>query len=132
MIVKAAYYPHQLPTKIVIQTLDGAYKSADLTPFRILSEDDLQPLAVFNPQMGDAIPDYTIKFYGLSLDTDPRLKQLRTNAGLTQKGLADAAGVNIRQIQKIEAGEIQIGNITLKNAKALADALHTSIDSLLD
>ena len=132
MIVKAAYYPHQLPSKIVIQTLDGAYKSADLTPFRILSEDDLQPLAVFNPQMGDAIPDYTIKFYGLSLDTDPRLKQLRTNAGLTQKGLADVAGVNIRQIQKIEAGEIQIGNITLKNAKALADALHTSIDSLLD
>lgn len=132
MIVKAAYYPHQLPTKIVIQTLDGAYKSADLTPFRILSEDDLQPLAVFNSQMGDAIPDYTIKFYGLSLDTDPRLKQLRTNAGLTQKGLADAAGVNIRQIQKIESGEIQIGNITLKNAKALADALHTSIDSLLD
>lgn len=132
MIVKAAYYPHQLPTKIVIQTLDGTYKSADLTPFRILSEDDLQPLAVFNPQMGDSIPDYTIKFYGLSLDTDPRLKQLRTNAGLTQKGLADAAGVNIRQIQKIEAGEIQIGNITLKNAKALADALHTSIDSLLD
>lgn len=60
------------------------------------------------------------------------ITDLRKAAGLTQKGLADAAGINIRQIQKIEAGEIQIGNITLKNAKALADALHTSIDSLLD
>lgn len=132
MVVKAAYYPHQMPTKIVVQMLDGSYKSADLTPFRILSGKDLTPLAVFNPQMGDEIPGYTLKFYGLSFDTDQRLKQLRTGAGLTQQALADASGVGIRQIQSIEAGKIQIGNITLKNAKALADALHISIDSLLD
>ena len=60
------------------------------------------------------------------------ITELRKSAGLTQKALADAAGINIRQIQKIESGEVQIGNITLKNAKALADALHVSIDSLLN
>lgn len=60
------------------------------------------------------------------------ITELRKSAGLTQKALADAAGINIRQIQKIESGEIQIENITVKNAKALADALHVSIDSLLN
>ena len=132
MIVKAAYYPHQMPTKIVVQTIDGAYKSANLTPFRMLSDKDLTPLAVFNPQMGDDIPSYTLKFYGLSYCTDQRLKQLRISAGLTQQALADASGINIRQIQSIEAGKIQMANITLRNAKALADALQVPIDSLLD
>ena len=60
------------------------------------------------------------------------ITELRKSAGLTQKALADAAGINIRQIQKIESGEIQIENITVKNAKALADALHVSIGSLLN
>lgn len=60
------------------------------------------------------------------------LADLRKSVGLTQQKLATASGINIRQIQKIESGEVQIGNITLKNAKALADALHVSIDSLLD
>lgn len=60
------------------------------------------------------------------------LKTLRKAAGMTQGDLAAASGVNIRQIQKIETGEIQVENITLKNAKALADALHVSIDSLLN
>jgi len=60
------------------------------------------------------------------------LADLRKSVGLTQQKLATASGINIRQIQKIESGEVQIGNITLKNAKALADALHVSIDSLLN
>ena len=60
------------------------------------------------------------------------LKTLRKAAGMTQGDLAAASGVNIRQIQKIETGEIPVENITLKNAKALADALHVSIDSLLN
>ena len=59
------------------------------------------------------------------------LQSLRAAAGLTQKQLAAAAGVNIRQIQKIEAGEIQIGNVTLQNAARLAEALGVTIESLL-
>ena len=60
------------------------------------------------------------------------LQSLRAAAGLTQKQLAEAAGVNIRQIQKIEAGEIQIGNVTLQNAVRLAEALGVTIESLLE
>ena len=56
------------------------------------------------------------------------LKNHRKAAGFTQKKLAEAAGMNISQIQKLERGEISIDNITLKNAVALADAM--GIDDL--
>lgn len=60
------------------------------------------------------------------------LRAYRKDANLTQQNLADLAGMNIRQIQKIESGEIKIENLTLRNAKSLADALKLPIDSLLD
>ena len=131
MIIKNAYYPHQLPTQIVVEALDGEFYAADLSPFRAVNESDLRPLAVFSPVMGDEIPDYTLKFYHLVRESDPTLKQHRINAGLTQKQLAEASGVNIRQIQKIESGEIQIGNVTLQNAARLASALGVELKDLL-
>lgn len=60
------------------------------------------------------------------------IRDRRQAAGLTQRVLAAAAEMNIRQIQKLEAGEIQIGNITLANAKRLADAFGCKIEDLLD
>ena len=59
------------------------------------------------------------------------LKDLRQTAGMTQAALAEKSGVNIRQIRKIELGEIKIGNITLQNAVRLAGALGVSIEALL-
>lgn len=59
------------------------------------------------------------------------LKEMRKAAGLTQTQLASAAGINIRQIQKLEAGEIRLGNLTLANAAKLADALGISMEALL-
>ena len=60
------------------------------------------------------------------------IKDLRSRKGLTQKTLAAVAGINIRQIQKIEAGEIRIENLTLGNAKKLATALGVQIEALLE
>ena len=60
------------------------------------------------------------------------LKAHRTAANLTQQALAMKAGINIRQIQKIESGEIDINNITLRTAIALADALDISMDYFID
>ena len=51
--------------------------------------------------------------------------------GMTQKELAGKAGVGIRQIQKYESGEYNTGNMTLKNAIALADALECEVGDLL-
>lgn len=52
-----------------------------------------------------------------------KIKQLRTTAGMTQRELAEKAGVNIRQIQKYEVDQPEIGNVSLRIAVALADAL---------
>lgn len=132
MTIVNAWYPKQLPTKIAIELTDGSHHLANLTPFRAITEKDLQPLAIWFPSMGDEIPDYTLKLYRLARADEPKLKRLRIDAGLTQAQLAEAAGVNIRQIQKIEAGEIQIGNVTLQNAARLAAALGVTIESLLE
>lgn len=59
------------------------------------------------------------------------LKDRRLELGLSQKALADAAGLNLRQLQKMESGEISLGNVTLKNALALADALGVDVRSLI-
>ena len=44
------------------------------------------------------------------------VKELRKRQGLTQKQLAEQIGVNIRWVQKLEAGEIKLENITFLNA----------------
>lgn len=55
----------------------------------------------------------------------------RTACEMTQKELAEKASINIRQIQKYESGEYDIGNMTLKNALALAGALECDVRDLL-
>ena len=55
----------------------------------------------------------------------------RSVMGMTQKELAEKAGINIRQIQKYESGEYDTGNMTLKNAASLAKALECSAEDLL-
>ena len=69
--------------------------------------------------------DVELYAYGdFGIQTDFALVTAREAAGLTQKQLAEASGVNIRQIQRIENGEAKPENITLKNALAIADVLH--------
>ena len=51
------------------------------------------------------------------------VKELRKRQGLTQKQLAEQIGVNIRWVQKLEAGEIKLENITSLNAIKLIRAL---------
>ena len=52
-------------------------------------------------------------------------------AGMTQAELAEASGVNIRQIQRVELGEAETGNLTARNLIAIADALGVDIRSLI-
>lgn len=59
------------------------------------------------------------------------LKDLRASAGFTQQQLADASGVNIRQIQRVELGESDAGNLTAKNLLAIADALGVDVRELI-
>lgn len=59
------------------------------------------------------------------------IKTYRKKQGLTQTGLANLAGLNIRQIQKIENGEAKTENITLKTMQAIAQAFNVKIDDLI-
>lgn len=52
-----------------------------------------------------------------------KIAELRNKAGLTQKQLAENTGTNIRWIQKIERGEINIQHITFLKAVRLIRAL---------
>lgn len=59
------------------------------------------------------------------------IKTYRKKQGLTQTDLANRAGLNIRQIQKIENDEVQTENVTLKTMQAIAQALNAKIDDLM-
>jgi XRE family aerobic/anaerobic benzoate catabolism transcriptional regulator len=56
------------------------------------------------------------------------LRDLRARRGLTQRQVADAAGVSERFLAKLEAGS---GNVSVVNLKRIADALQASIAELL-
>lgn len=59
------------------------------------------------------------------------LEWQRRMARLSIKELAEASGVNSRQIQRIENGEGDMSNVTLGNAVKLADALGVDVKELL-
>lgn len=59
------------------------------------------------------------------------VKTYRKKQGLTQTDLSNRAGLNIRQIQKIENDEVQTENVTLKTMQAIAQALNAKIDDLI-
>lgn len=60
-----------------------------------------------------------------------KLEWARRMAGMTQAELAAKSGVNIRQIQRMEIGEAETGNMTAQNLLAIADALGVDIRELL-
>lgn len=55
----------------------------------------------------------------------------RTSSGMTQKELSEKSHVNIRQIQRYEGRTSDAGNMTLKNALAIADVLECDVRDLL-
>ena len=60
-----------------------------------------------------------------------KLEWARRMTDMTQAELAKRSGVNIRQIQRVELGESETGNLTAKNLIAIADALDVDARSLM-
>lgn len=71
--------------------------------------------------------------YGRDCHNRPitKLEWSRRMADMTQADLAEASGVNIRQIQRVELGEAEAGNLTAKNLIAIADALGVDVRGLI-
>lgn len=59
------------------------------------------------------------------------LKEIRKKLGMTQKELAEKAGINIRQLQKYESGEYSLENMTIKTANLISGALECSVETLI-
>ena len=55
------------------------------------------------------------------------IKVYRERRGLTQMGLADAAGLHWQTIARMERGEM---TPTIPVARQIADALHASVDDV--
>lgn len=66
------------------------------------------------------------------MPTENKLKAARMAAGLTQQQLADASGVNIRQIRRVELGTSEAGNMSARNLLAIADVLNMDPRDLID
>lgn len=60
------------------------------------------------------------------------LKSARMKAGYSQRGLADASGVNIRSIQQYEIGARNINGASLESLCKLAGALGCTLYDLLE
>lgn len=63
--------------------------------------------------------------YGRDCHNRPitKLEWARRGAGMSVRQLAEASNVNVRQIQRVELGEAEAGNLTARNLLALADVL---------
>ena len=61
-----------------------------------------------------------------------KLKTARTNAGMTQQRLADASGVNIRQIRRVELVTSEAGNMSARNLLSIADILEVDPRELIE
>ena len=60
-----------------------------------------------------------------------KLKEKRMEAGLSQSGLAVAAGVNVRLIQDYEQGHKDINRAAAETVYKLAKALECSMEDLI-
>ena len=59
------------------------------------------------------------------------VREALTAARISQTELSRRSGVNLRQVQKLVAGEILLSNMTAKNALSIADALSIDLRDLL-
>ena len=71
------------------------------------------------------------ELHNLSHAAPNGIKTLRRAAKLTQKQLADAAGIDIRNMQRYESGEFDVSNMSLSVAVKIADALGVDAKKLL-
>lgn len=59
------------------------------------------------------------------------LERARKAAGMKLTELSKKSGVGLRQIQRVERGEAEAGNLTARNLLAIADALGIDPKELL-
>ena len=64
--------------------------------------------------------------------TETKLKTVRKEKGLTQRGLAEAAGISLRTLQHYEQGSKDLNMAAAITVYAIAEALQVRMEELLD
>ena len=64
--------------------------------------------------------------------TETKLKTVRKEKGLTQRGLAEATGINLRTLQHYEQGSKDLNMAAAITVYAIAEALQVRMEELLD
>lgn len=138
MLIKQLYTIND-DARALIELPDGSLYTFLMSPARKLAQQDLTQVgqavdreiylrSVHASPYEGAIEQLQMRAFGF---TKSRVAALRHERGLSQQALADAAGMNIRQIQKVESGEYKVENITGKNLLGIADALGVDPRSLI-
>lgn len=99
---------------------------AELDVIAKSAEHQLQQMAEYPNGMSEATA------HRLTKRASSIVAALRLQRGMTQAALAKEAQINIRQLQKIEAMQISLSNVTLKNAIGLANALGVTVEYLYE
>lgn len=109
---------------------EGYTTDVDQWGRRLIWDEDGQEMSLALKNWGSKSPVLLIGF-GKSIalhkaatpETVNSIRAARLKAGLTQHQLAAASGVNVRQIQRVELGSSDAGNLTARNLLAIADSL---------
>ncbi len=109
--IKPGAYEHFVSIGKIQKVLIGAY---DTNGIEVYGYQDLQG-----------------RYVGMTWEPVTGVRRLRQERGLTLQALADAAGVHISQIQKLESGERQFDRLSARTAVAIADALGVDVHDLL-
>ena len=64
--------------------------------------------------------------------TETKLKTIRKEKGLTQRGLAEATGISLRTLQHYEQGSKDLNMAAAITVYAIAEALQVRMEELLD
>ena len=64
--------------------------------------------------------------------TETKLKTVRKEKGLTQRGLAEATGISLRTLQHYEQGSKDLNMAAAITVYAIAEALKVRMEELLD
>lgn len=64
--------------------------------------------------------------------TETKLKTVRKEKGLTQRGLAEATGISLRTLQHYEQGSKDLNMAAAITVYAIAQALRVRMEELLD
>ena len=64
--------------------------------------------------------------------TETKLKTVRKEKGLTQRGLAEATGISLRTLQHYEQGSKDLNMAAAITVYAIAQALQVRMEELLD